>query len=211
MINSNAPKTPAPELTARHALTEDVQGLFVGSLFVGLALMLFKASGVLTGGTAGLAFLVHYTAGWPLGAVLFVINLPFYVFAWRALGLGFMIKTFIAVGLLSAYVELLPRVIGFSFLDPVFAAIMGGLLSGVGILILIRHGSSLGGLNVMAVFLQKRFGWRAGTVQMIVDVLILLLALLIVSPQKVLLSILAAGALNLVIAVNHRADRYFGA
>ena len=62
----------------------------------------------------------------------------------------------------------------------------------------------------MALYLQKTRGWRAGTVQMIADVLILGLALLVLPPDKVLLSVLSAVALNFVIAVNHRPDRYFG-
>ena len=112
--------------------------------------------------------------------------------------------------MLSLYTELLPMLISFDKLNPVFAAIMGGLLAGTGILILIRHGASLGGLGVLAIYLQKRNGWRAGTVQMLCDIAILALALWVLSPEKVALSILAAAALNLVIAINHRPDRYFG-
>ena len=98
----------------------------------------------------------------------------------------------------------------FDRLDPVFAAVMGGLLAGIGILILMRHGASLGGSGVLAIYLQKTRGWRAGSVQMSVDVLILSLGLLVISPGEVGLSILSAAALNLVIGINHRPDRYFG-
>ena len=98
----------------------------------------------------------------------------------------------------------------FDRLDPVFAAVMGGLLAGIGILILMRHGASLGGSGVLAIYLQKTRGWRAGSVQMSIDVLILSLGLLVVSPSQVGLSILSAAALNLVIGINHRPDRYFG-
>ena len=93
---------------------------------------------------------------------------------------------------------------------PLFGAVMAGLMSGIGILILIRHGASLGGIGVLAIYLQKRKGWRAGSVQMGFDCLILSLGLLVVSPEQVALSIIGAAALNLVIAVNHRPDRYHG-
>jgi uncharacterized membrane-anchored protein YitT (DUF2179 family) len=109
------------------------------------------------------------------------------------------------------YVELLPRWIAFSYLDPLFAALMAGLLIGTGILILIRHGASLGGVTIMAVYLQKTRGWRAGHVQMAIDAVILLTAFALTDAHKALLSLLGAFALNLVIAVNHRADRYYGA
>jgi uncharacterized membrane-anchored protein YitT (DUF2179 family) len=112
--------------------------------------------------------------------------------------------------LLSIYVEVLPQWLGFSHLNPVFAAVMAGLLAGTGILILIRHGASLGGVTITAVFLQKSRGWRAGNVQMAVDFLILLAAFVVADPSKALLSLLGAAALNLVIGVNHRTDRYYG-
>ena len=209
------PRTPVtphkkPLQALSHTPFEDVQGLLTGCLFVALSLVMFRESRLMPGGTAGLSFIVHYLSTWPLGLTMFVINLPFYVFAFRALGSTFTIKTFCAVATLSLYTELLPMLISFDKLNPVFAAIMGGLLAGTGILILIRHGASLGGLGVLAIYLQKRKGWRAGTVQMLCDIAILALALCVLSPEKVALSILAAAALNLVIAINHRPDRYFG-
>lgn len=171
---------------------------------------MFREAGLFTGGTTGVAFLTHYLLGYPLGAVLFVINLPFYVFGWRKLGHLFTFKTFAAVGLLSAYVELLPKWIGFAHLNPVFAAVMAGLLAGTGILILIRHGASLGGVTIMAIYFQKTRGWRAGNVQMAIDFVILLAAFAVSDIQKALLSLLGAVALNVVIGVNHRTDRYYG-
>ena len=177
---------------------------------VGLAVCFFREAGLLTGGTTGVAFLVHYGWGWPLGAVLFVINLPFYVFGWQRLGRVFIVKTFAAVGLLSLFVELMPRWIAFGHLNPVFAAVMAGLLAGTGLLILIRHGASLGGVSIAAIYLQKTRGWRAGHVQMVVDLLILLAAFAVTDLRHALLSLLGAVALNLVIGINHRSDRYFG-
>lgn len=200
-----SPSTPPTQ----HTLFEDIQGLLTGALLVALAVFWFKAAALLTGGTAGLAFLLHYPLGWNYGLVLFVINLPFYVFGYKVMGMRFTVKTFIAVGLLSGFVELLPYWIDLRGVNPVFAAVMGGLLAGTGILILIRHGASLGGVGIMAIYLQKTRQWRAGWVQMAIDALILLLGLWMLSPEKIVYSVLGAVALNLVIAVNHRQGRYF--
>jgi uncharacterized membrane-anchored protein YitT (DUF2179 family) len=95
-------------------------------------------------------------------------------------------------------------------INPVFAAVMGGFLADVGLLILIRHKASLGGLGVLAIHLQNTKGWRAGKVQMAADFVIVGAALLIRDPLSVGLSIVGALALNLVIAVNHKAGRYMG-
>jgi uncharacterized membrane-anchored protein YitT (DUF2179 family) len=145
-----------------------------------------------------------------MGAVVFAINLPFYVFAVRALGWEFAVKTFVAVSLLAIYTEVLPGLISIRSIEPLFAAVMAGFLTGVGLLILIRHKASLGGLGVMAIYLQNSRGWPAGKVQMAADVLIVGGALLVRDPLSVGLSIVGALALNLVIAVNHKTGRYVG-
>jgi uncharacterized membrane-anchored protein YitT (DUF2179 family) len=194
----------------RHTFLEDAQAILVAPLFVAFAVLLFRQAGLLTGGTVGVAFLIHYASGWPMGAVVFAINLPFYIFAVRSMGWAFTIKTFICVSLLAVYTEVLPMLITLQSINPIFAAVMGGFLAGVGLLILIRHKASLGGLGVLAIYLQNSKGWRAGKVQMAADFVIVGAALLIRDPLSVGLSIVGALALNLVIAVNHKAGRYMG-
>jgi len=120
------------------------------------------------------------------------------------------VETFAAVALLSVFVELLPGVVRFDWLQPAYAAVMGGLVIGAGLLMLFRHRASLGGLNVLVLWLQERHGWRAGKVQMAVDCAIVAAAFAIVEPGRVLLSVLGAVALNLVVAVNHKPGRYLG-
>jgi len=85
---------------------------------------------------------------------------------------------------------------------------LGGLLVGAGLLMLFRHRASLGGINVVALFLQDRLGWRAGRVQMLVDVAILMLAFGVTDAWHVALSVLGAVMLNLALAINHRPGRY---
>ncbi|MDN3576414.1 YitT family protein [Chitinimonas viridis] len=194
----------------RHSLLEDAQALLIGTLLVALSVLLLRQSGLLTGGTAGLAFLGYYLSGQPFGLVFFALNLPFYLFAWRALGWVFTLKTFAAVSLLSFYSEWLPSLIHLDHLNTAFSAVLAGLLAGTGLLMLIRHRASLGGLGVLALYLQERHGWRAGKLQMAADCLILLGALLALPAAGVLLSILGAMAMNMVIAINHRPGRYIG-
>lgn len=204
---------PAPSPVgepARHSAFDDAQALVTGALFVAVGIAMFRAAGLLTGGTAGLAFLAHYATGVPFGAAFFAINLPFYALAMRAMGWRFTLKTFAAIGLVSVAAELLPRVMTFAVLEPAFAAVMGGCLIGAGLLMLFRHQASLGGLNVLALWLQSRRGWSAGRVQMACDALIVLAAFAWVEPSRIALSVLGAVALNLVVAINHRPGRYLG-
>lgn len=209
---SAAPATTAPGAGAlvvpHHRLHEDLQALATGTLFVALGVVMFGHAGLLTGGTAGIAFLVHYGTGLSFGLAFFLVNLPFYVFAWRRMGPVFTVKTFAAVGLLSLFSWLLPQGLSFGYLSPALAAVLGGLLCGAGMLIVFRHGASLGGLNIVVLYLQERLGWRAGKVQMVMDGLIVLGALWMTDWQRVALSVLGAVVLNLALAINHRPGRY---
>jgi len=194
--------------TARHSLFEDAQGVFTGTVLASLGVMLLAKAGLLTGGVAGMAFLLHYAFGWSFGLGFFVINLPFYWLAYKRLGPAFTVKTFCAIGLLAILSEYQPKLLEIGGINPVWAAVLGGLLIGMGMLALFRHRASLGGVGILALYLQDRFGWRAGLVQLAIDLCILALAFLVASPFIVLCSVLGALALNFFIAVNHRTDRY---
>lgn len=193
---------------ARHTLFDDAQALLTGTLFVAIGLALFRHAGLMTGGTVGLAFLAHYAGGWAFGPLFFCINLPFYLLAWRRMGARFTLKTMAAVSLLALLSEALPAWLALQHVAPPFAAVGGGLLVGAGFIILFRHRASLGGLNVLVLWLQERHGWRAGHVQMSIDTLILLASWPWVDAQRLLLSVLAAAAMNFALAVNHRPGRY---
>ena len=192
----------------QHSLFEDVQAILSATLIIALGLLALKTAGMVTGGTAGMALLLHYLTGWRLGLVLFFLNLPFYWLAWQRLGVRFTLKTFIAVGLLSIWTELLPMWLGLAYLNPLFAAVVSGLLIGVGLLMLFRHQASLGGVGIVAVFLQNTRGWRAGYVQLAVDGLIMLCAFMVVSWEAVSYSMIAIMILNGLLVVNHKPGRY---
>lgn len=209
LVPTAAPSTgSAPR---RHARLEDAMALLTASLFVALGVTLFQTAGLLTGGTAGLAFLAHYGLGGSFGAWFFAINLPFYGFAWRRNGAEFTLKTLAVVALVSLASELMPRWIAIAQLDPLYAAVMGGSLVGCGLLMLFRHQASLGGLGILALWLQDRGRIGAGRFQMAVDAGILLAALAVADAQRVAVSIVGAVALNAVLALNHRPGRYAAA
>jgi uncharacterized membrane-anchored protein YitT (DUF2179 family) len=63
-------------------------------------------------------------------------------------------------------------------------------------------------LNVLVLWCQERFGWRAGVVQLLIDASILLAASPWLSWRQLALSLLAAGAMNFALAVNHKPGRY---
>lgn len=207
MNTRHQPAAPAP---LPHTLLEDAAAIFTGVLMISVGVALFKQAGLVTGGMAGLAFSLHYATHIGFGVWFFVLNLPFYWLAVRRMGWAFTVKTFCAVGLLAVVSELQPLFLSLERVQAPYAAVVGGILMGVGMLVLFRHRCSLGGVGIAALFLQERYGWRAGYVQMGLDCLILLSAFFIVDVERALWSILAALTLNQVLSMNHRPGRYGG-
>ena len=194
----------------QHTLLEDTQGLIVGTALCALGLTMLQSLGLVTGQTAGLALILSYWGDWSFGLVFFIVNLPFYWFAFRHIGLRFVIKTFIAVALLSLFSILLPDQISFAYLNPVVGAILFGILTGTGLLALFRHGASLGGVGILALYLQDKIGFKAGWTQLIFDLVIFALAFTVIDAKAVAYSLLGALVVNVTIAINHRRDRYIG-
>ncbi|MES2612355.1 MAG: YitT family protein [Pseudomonadota bacterium] len=207
---STSPLEPDAPESLRHGTYEDAQAIFAGTLFVAMALMLFNQAGLLVGGTAGIAFLAHYVTGISFGKLFFLVNLPFYWFAWTRMGREFTIKTFLSVALLSGLTELFPHVMHVDYLNPLFASLLGGLLLGTGCLFLARHRSSLGGATVLSLYMQDRYGVRAGKVQMGIDGAVVLMALFIVPPERVAYSVLAVLVMSGFLWISHRPGRYVG-
>lgn len=198
----------ASDPTIPHSIAEDVLGVLTGTFIAGLGLYMLEQAGAVTGGTAGLALLLTYATPLSLGWLFFLVNLPFFALAlWRK-GWRFTAKTTVSVAILSVFTEINPHLLPLPEMNQVYGVIGGNLLLGVSLLIIFRHGSSLGGFNILALIAQEQFGLRAGYVQMSLDVCIILVALAVVSPQNVLLSALGAVVLNLVLALNHRPGRY---
>ncbi len=200
-------KTAATE-SVPHSLVEDALAILFGTLLVSFGIIMLKQAGALTGSTAGIAFLISYVTPLSFGSAFFLINLPFYWLAVRQMGWEFTLKTFSAVGLVSLFTHLHPLFIHFSQLNPFYAALFGNIVMGMGFIVLFRHKASLGGINILALWLQKRIGLRAGKLQMGVDTCVVLASLWVVSLPMLLASVGGAIILNLIIAMNHRPGRY---
>lgn len=102
-----------------HTWLEDALALLFGTLMISFGIILFRQAGALTGGTAGMAFLIHYATHLPFGVVFFAINLPFYWLSVRRMGAAFTLKTFCAVGLVSLLSDLHGYFIHVDRLNPI--------------------------------------------------------------------------------------------
>lgn len=192
----------------RHSLVEDAVAFVIATTLVALGILFLQTAGLFTGQIAGTALIVSYLGGWPFGLVFFVLNLPFYVFAALRMGWKFTIKSFVAVVMMSTASEFFADTITLDLPHPVYGALIGSILAGMGLLSFFRHGASLGGIGMLALYLQDRLNFRAGLTQLIFDAGVFVVAFFLFEPMVVLWSLLGAVFLNVIIALNHRRDRY---
>ena len=194
----------------KHSLLDDLQGIVVGALLLSLAVTLFREATILTGGVAGMALLVEYSTAISFEAAFLVLNLPFFALALWRMGVRFTISTLITIVLVSALTAAISRLMTIDSVNPIFAALAGGVLNAVGIIALFRHRTGVGGLTILSHYLQERGLFRAGHVHLVVDLLILAVAILILPWDRVALSVVTAVTFSLVLSANHRPGRYFG-
>lgn len=192
----------------RYAPHEDVQGLLIASAEAALGIHLLRAAGLMTGGTAGFALILSYVGGWSFGPTFFLVNIPFFALAWWVRGPVFFVKSLGTVALVSLMAEALKPLFDVGHIHPGAAAVLFGVTAGVGLLGLFRHSGSLGGVSIVALILQDRYGIRAGITQILHDAALFAAAAFILPLDRIGWSLLGALVLNLVIAFNHRRDWY---
>jgi uncharacterized membrane-anchored protein YitT (DUF2179 family) len=192
----------------QHTIKDDWIAILTGTFLTAQGLFFLQSAQLLTGGVAGLTLLLTQFLPISFGTLFFLMNCPFYLMAWRRFGKAFAFRSLISGVLVSVFTDHIGLFIELSTLNKLYCAVSGGLLMGLGMLILFRHRSSLGGFNVMCLLIQDKTGISVGKTQLAIDGLILTASFIFVSPWIILYSILGAVILNLVLAMNHKPSRY---
>ncbi len=159
---------------------------------------------------AGAALLVSQVIPAPPGLLLGVLSVPFIVLAYVSIGPLFAIRT-IAVSFIIALLSILAAsTVQVSIGNPLVAAVVGGTLLGQGILCMVRHGAGMGGFGVLVFWLNRRFGWSIGLMQVSLDIVVLGLSGFIMWGEKLAWSAISALVMGLVVYLCHRPGRYIG-
>jgi uncharacterized membrane-anchored protein YitT (DUF2179 family) len=158
-------------------VVRDYSGITVGLVLTALALDVFLVPNRLAaGGVSGLATVLHYTVGFPVGLVMVVLNVVILLAGILTHGLSYGVKTLYGAFGLSVLVDILapfvPKVTG----DPMLATLYGGILSGIGIGIVFRFGGSTGGTDIVAQILARYSNIAVGKLFLIADGFVMLAA-----------------------------------
>lgn len=87
------------------------------------------------------------------GFIYYLVNIPIFVIAYKKLGRIFFVKTLVTVTVITLFFSLIPPVVIVE--DAMAACMVGGILSGAGVGIILRMGSSGGGMDVIGVLLTR--------------------------------------------------------
>ena len=126
----------------------------LGILSAGLGLKGFLLpSHFIDGGVTGVSMLLANALGYPLSALILVINLPFIALGYRQVGKGFAVKSALAIAGLSVCLA----VVEFPDVTPdkLLTAVFGGFFIGAGIGLAIRGGAVLDGTEIAAPARQQ--------------------------------------------------------
>lgn len=175
-----------------------------GCFLVALGVCFLSACGLLVGGTAGLAFIAHKVLPISFGFWFFTINLPFFYLAIRQMGRDFAIRSLLCIVAVSLMSDLLNAYVSFANLPPLLGAVIAGGLIGIGLILLFRYRSSLGGVNILGLFLEERFGIHSGKVLLASDVVVAGCAMALYPWEKVAYSMLGFVVLSSVLGRYHK-------
>lgn len=147
------------------------------SLYAASVAVFTSQNNIAPGGLTGIATMLNYLFSLPIGAMIFVMNIPLFIWAYFESGKAFVIKTVIGTALVSVFIDLLSLVLPAYRGNVMLAAIFGGAASGFGLGLIFSRGGSTGGTDIIAFNIHSRLPHiSTGRLILISDAAVLALA-----------------------------------
>ena len=164
--------------------------IFAGSLLCAVAIKgILIPKQFLAGGLTGLSLLILYALpGLPLGLIYFLLNIPLFVIGWRFIGRRFCLYSIAGVFIFSSVIFFPYPVIPIQ--DMILSAIAAGLITGAGSGIILRSLGSAGGLDILTIFLYKKFSIRPGMFVLAFNAALMVAAVLRIPMDRVLYTLI---------------------
>ncbi|WP_102349225.1 YitT family protein [Bacillus sp. Marseille-P3661] len=181
------------------SLTKKLCFVLLGLLLTTFGLKFLSLQSLTFGGTAGIASLLSNMSHFSWGFWFFIANLPFFFISLQQLGKWFTISSLLSITFITLIRSWIDTWLLSFNLNMIAVSILAGLLIGIGVTLVLNNGSSLGGIHILALYLDKKFGFNRGLIIFICDSLIILFALTMVGWQKALVSILCISIASSII------------
>ncbi len=129
---------------------------------------------ITTGGVVGLAMIINQLTRLPVGVMTIVMNVPLFLIAWRHFGLDFLIGSLVGMGLSSLMVDFCATFGIVATDDPMLAALIGGVIKGIGMGMVYYVGATTGGIDIVIKLLKKKYSYiNFGTLMLMMDAVII--------------------------------------
>ena len=163
-------------------LLTDIGFDILGGSSIAIGVMAFSAPNqIAPGGANGVATLINYLFGLPIGTVSFFINLPLLIMAYKALGRRFTLRTLRAVAISTIMMDLVWRYLIPPYQgDQLLAALFAGAFSGIGSGLVFMRGSTTGGSDIVTKLILKKYPYiSTGAIAMTVNGAVIIAAALV--------------------------------
>jgi uncharacterized membrane-anchored protein YitT (DUF2179 family) len=137
---------------------KDAALLLIGAFIYAAGTACFVTpANIAPGGATGIAIMINFLTGWPVGAVTMLINIPLLFLAWKYLSRKFAIRTAVACFICSFILDYLvtPNLPIYGG-NRLFGSLYGGILVGVGMALIFIAGCSTGGSDIASYLMQKK-------------------------------------------------------
>ncbi len=149
--------------------------ILLGSFVVAFGIVGFLSPNhIATGGTAGLAIVLHSLINLPIGVLMALVNVPLILVGLNYLGKGFAIKTIICIGFIVICVDALNQWIHLPSLSSnlMLATLYGGVTVGTGLGLIFKGGASAGGGTILAKIIAAHTSLKTSSIILILDALV---------------------------------------
>lgn len=128
------------------------------------------------GGLTALGMILnHFSSAIPIGTVVLVLNIPIFILGWKFLGGHTLVSSLFAMAATSVLVDLIAAIYTFPPMDPMLAAVFGGVSLGASLGMIFSKGATTGGTDLIARLLKLPFAWLPmGKLLLAVDLSMLL-------------------------------------
>lgn len=161
----------------------------VGAFIFSIAINMFSIPNNLgEGGITGVSLMLFYIAGIPISLSSIILNGIILLIGWRYLEKRTMLLTILATVLTSFFLQLTSGW-GIPLENPILAPLCSGLLVGLSLGIVMQAGGSTAGTDIIALILNKYFGWSTSVALLVLDVLVVAPSIIIIGLENVVLTI----------------------
>lgn len=138
-------------------LALDTLLFLLGSALFAVSVNVFTApNNIAPGGLTGIATMVNFLTGAPIGITILLLNIPIFVWGFAEMGKRFIVKTAVATVISSVMIDLSVPFLPTFTDDLMLASIFGGLFAGIGLGLIFMRGGTTGGTDMIANILSRR-------------------------------------------------------